>query len=73
MDEWEESRGTNNILSKALIQIDGGIKSSSDEKKLREFSAPKAALQQLQKELLYKEKEKPQLETRKFQMKKTHW
>ena len=57
-------------LAKLSFRFDGEIKSFSDKQKLREFSTSKPALQQLLKEFLQAEKIRPQLETRKLQMRK---
>ena len=49
-----------------MFRFDREIKSFTDKQKLREFSATRSALQQMLKELLYAEKKRPQLETRKL-------
>ena len=47
------------------FRFDAEIKSFTDKQKLKKFSTTKATLHQMLKELLWAEKERPQLETRK--------
>ena len=51
------------------FRFNGEIKQHfTDKQKLREFSTTKSVLQQILKEILYLEKKRSQLETRKLQM-----
>ena len=56
--------------AKLSFRFDREIKRFIAKQKLKEFSTTKPALQQLLKEFLLAEKKKPQLETRKLQMRK---
>ena len=55
------------------FRFEGEIKTFTDKQKLREFSNTKPTLQQRLKEFLQAEKIRPQLETRKLQVRKSPW
>ena len=70
MTKWKNLQPGILLSARPSFRFDGEIKKFTEKKNLKEYSTTKSALQERVNELLQAEKKKPQLETRKLQMRR---